>query len=260
MVNRVDPSGMCWINNTATHNQQQACHAAFTQYNKIIYAQHPDWPIHISELVGLEAIYWGNLPYNDFVAQWNSNRPPASTDPGGELLMSYAPGIVTASFINPALGPDDGLAFLALACVGVAALIAGAGTIALPMRQTYHFSQPNFDWNAAERFAVTELTRRLAEGIILFRGTALSRVWQREGLHDNRLWVFRDFMEAAGYAQRDGLIEKDTAAVAAYAMNKILFDGLIVSGNIRVRFSIEYGLDYYSQGFLIGPIVIPIPD
>jgi hypothetical protein len=119
-----------------------------------------------------------------------------------------------------------------------------------------------FDYDTARQAATVEIARRLANPVVLFRGTALSRVYNREGLFDNRLWVFREshFFEAVGYAQRDALIENDTAAVAVYGMVEQTFNGLIASGNIRVRFGLEYGLDAVAQAFLVGPAVIPIPD
>ena len=91
---------------------------------------------------------------------------------------------------------------------------------------------------------------------ILYRGTALKRAWQPQ----NILWVSDQVFYVTVYAHADGRIENDTAVIAVYAIPVEAFNALLASGNIRVRFFTDYGLDPFAQSFLIGPAVVPIPD
>jgi RHS repeat-associated protein len=155
-------------------------------------------------------------------------------------------------------GPGNSNAVL-LVVIGGVVLAVGAVVAWDELTRPY---QSNFDYEAAKQAAIAEIARRLTNPAILFRGTAMRDVFQREGLHDNRLWVFREshFIEAVGYAKRNGMINNDTAAVAVYGMIEQIFNSLISSGNIRIRFGMEYGLDTVAQASLVGPVVIPIPD
>lgn len=141
-INRRDPSGMCWVNSSASPDQQSQCSNAWRQYTNIItdtYTQN--WPRDVRILVTQEADYWANLPYSEFVSQWNSSRPPVGTDPGGAVWQSSLPILGGISFANPAPGPEDLIAIGGLCIAGIWALAANAGAISLPLRQTYYFSE-----------------------------------------------------------------------------------------------------------------------
>ena len=152
-VNRVDPSGMCWVNSSASPEQQTQCREAWGQYTDIVASSYPQgWPRDVNILVTQEARYWANLPYGEFVSQWNSSRPSASTDPGGQVMGVGLPIAGAVSQVDsPFPGPADiaalGIAFCA---VGLAAL-ANTGAISLPLRQPYYFSQSNDSTNEIER-------------------------------------------------------------------------------------------------------------
>jgi RHS repeat-associated protein len=142
VVNRVDPSGKCWVNNSSSPNQQAQCADAWRGYTNLItntYTQN--WPRDVRVLASQEALYWGNLSYGNFASQWNSSRSPASSDPGGQIWQSSLSILGGLSFANPAPGPED-LIFLGGLCIaGIWAIAASAGAITLPLRQAYNFSE-----------------------------------------------------------------------------------------------------------------------
>jgi hypothetical protein len=149
-VNRRDPSGMCWLNNSASPEQQSQCGTAWRQYtNNITNVYTQSWPRDVQVLVSQEALYWGNLPYGEFVSQWNSSRRPASTDPGGDVLRSSLPVLGGISFANPAPGPEDLIAIGGLCIAGIWAIAANAGAVTLPLRQIYNFSGQTYEFRLA---------------------------------------------------------------------------------------------------------------
>jgi len=136
---------MCWVNSSASQNQQSQCSDAWRGYTNLITSTYTqDWPRDVQILVSQEALYWGNLSYGEFVSQWNSSRPPANNDPSGQILgtgLLVAGGVSQAD--TPLPGPADLLALgIAVCAVGLAAL-ANTGTLTLPLRQTYYFSDSN---------------------------------------------------------------------------------------------------------------------
>jgi len=141
-VNRVDPSGLCWLNTNSSANQHQQCLEAWVNYATSVNLDDPT----IRDLLRQENDYWGNLPYNEFADLWNDNqrRPPLSTDPGGETLAAGAALVLPiALFDSPAPGPADAIALLGLLCVVGIAAIAGTGAIALPQRPQVNFARPS---------------------------------------------------------------------------------------------------------------------
>ncbi|MCC6973577.1 MAG: hypothetical protein IT322_06165 [Anaerolineae bacterium] len=208
---------------------------------------------------------WGKLSYADFVTSWNS---PSELIPIVPILAGGLTAAGAQSQIIPVI-PDPGDVSGLLTALGTL-LVAGcaAAVNALVQAEPFDFASAEkryFDWSKVSRDAIDAVKRLIplvSFSIALFRGTALKRVYDRMGLYDNRLWVFREshFFEAVGYAQRDGMINNDTAAIAVYGMIQQVFNSLIASGNIRIRFAIEYGLDGTAQAFLVGPVVFPIPD
>jgi hypothetical protein len=114
-------------------------------------------------------LYWGNLSYGEFVSQWNSSRPPANNDPGGQILgtgLLVAGGVSQAD--TPLPGPADLLALGITVCaVGLAAL-AYTGTLTLPVRQTYYFSDSTDQANEDE-IAWPILPTRDGAKVVLYR-------------------------------------------------------------------------------------------
>ncbi len=147
-VNRRDHSGMCWVNSSASPSQQSQCYDAWRGYTDLItntYTQ--SWPRDVQVLVSQEALYWGNLPYGEFVSQWNSSIPPASTDPGGQVLgigLPIAGGVSQAD--SPLPGPADLMAVLAGLCVVGIAVIASTNAVTLPLRPSYSFSGQIYEY------------------------------------------------------------------------------------------------------------------
>lgn len=144
-VNRVDPSGMCWVNDSASPEQQSECYDAWLEYTNIItdtYTQ--SWPRDVQILVTQEAKYWGNLSYEEFAIQWNNNVHSASTNPSGEVLQSSLPIIAGVSLVNPGPGPEDVLALGGLCIVAIWAIVANGSTITLPTRPLIGFGDNIF--------------------------------------------------------------------------------------------------------------------
>jgi hypothetical protein len=138
VVNRVDPSGECWLSTNSSASQHQQCLEAWVNYASRVNLNDPT----IRDLMRQEHDYWGYLPYSEFAALWNDNqrRPPLSTDPGGVVLQSGLPVAGAISIVNPLLGPEDILAGIVLVCVSGFAVVAGVFAIALRQRQPYYFS------------------------------------------------------------------------------------------------------------------------
>lgn len=143
-VNRADHNGMCWVNTSASPGQQSQCYDAWLGYTDVITDTHTqNWPRDIQILMTREARYWANLPYSEFVAQWNSSRPPINTDPGGAVWQSSLPAIGAVSMANPGPGPEDLIALGGLCIAAIWAITANAGAISLPLRQPHYFSARN---------------------------------------------------------------------------------------------------------------------
>ncbi len=142
-VNQVDPSGLCWANTSISADKQSQCYDGWLAYISVInetYTQN--WPRAVQILMTQEARYWSNLPYNQFVIQWNGVRPPASNNPGGEILAMGVPLAATTSSVNPFPGPEDVAAFgIALCVTGLAILAAATTTITLPLRPQINFAK-----------------------------------------------------------------------------------------------------------------------
>ena len=139
-VNRIDPSGMCWLNSGTSPEQQSQCTDVWFAYtDQINQTYTTNWPQEIRTLVTQEAYYWGNLSHPEFANQWNSSRPPASTDPGGEVLSSYIQIGGGISILNPAPGPEDLVVIGGLCIAAIWAIAANASRISLPMRQQIVF-------------------------------------------------------------------------------------------------------------------------
>ena len=145
VINRVDASGLCWANPSASPEQQSRCADAWHEYTNVItntYTQN--WPRDIQIRVSQEARCWANMPYSEFVSQWNSSRS-ACTDPGGEVLNSALPIIGGVSILNPGPGPEDILALGGLCIAAIWAIAANAGAISLPLRQPMDFAHTEED-------------------------------------------------------------------------------------------------------------------
>lgn len=198
------------------------------------------------------------MTYDEFAAQWNSDRFPASIDnPGDDLIML---GVGVAALDSPAPGPADipgWLIALLGACVYLGGVITGGGTVALPLRPVYEFE---FDWQTLERGATEIIAAALGvvNPRILYRGTALRRALQTRRL----LWLTGDLAYAAIYAHFDGAAERDTSAISIYGILEAILEGLILGGHVTTRFQVglEYGFDAFAQLFLAGTVIIPIPD
>jgi hypothetical protein len=145
-VNRTDPSGLCWLNNSASLGQQAQCSDAWFGYMDVINQQCPiTCPVELLELVQQEADYWGNLSYPEFVAQWNSSRAPASTDPGAGLQQSATVAVGAAAITGPT--PDDLFLLAGALCLYAISVAVQTGAISLPLRQPFDFSIP---WDDAD--------------------------------------------------------------------------------------------------------------
>ena len=275
-VNLTDPSGMCaqptqWWNPVDVNCYYSADGLArrFSNGDPSLYQTY------FNILIQKD---WGELKYIEGVGSLNDLLSNASILPNLfyqnpqvalQALGQYLSGcggnnIAYGTLLDPSRIPPQLLLGAGLV-VGSIGIILALSTLAGALsgnQSTAAVASTNFDYETAKRVATEEIARRLANPVILFRGTAMSRVFNREGLYDNRLWVFREagFFEAVTYAKNDGLLHNDTAAVAAYGMLEQTFNSLITSGNIRVRFGREYGLDVAAQASLVGPVVIPIPD
>jgi RHS repeat-associated protein len=141
-----DPSGRCSFNASSTYSQRNQCSDAINQYIRLIeqqYGPQMNWPSDLRALVAREWRYWNSISYSDFMREWNSSRPPASTNSsngmGQDLVFA---GGVAAMVDGPLLFGDAAAAILIIAglCVAGLAALASSGAIALPMRQTYYFS------------------------------------------------------------------------------------------------------------------------
>jgi len=156
-VNRVDRNGMCWTNARASAEQQSQCFDAWSGYMDVINTTYTqDWPREVQIAVTQEARHWANLPYPQFVSEWNASTsfPEMSTNSlqsAGVTMIFQGAGI--SMLDSPLPGPADipGWAWagigLCVVAIGAVATI-GNGTIALPQRQIWDFSQDNTDENS----------------------------------------------------------------------------------------------------------------
>jgi RHS repeat-associated protein len=152
-VTRVDPSGKCWKNPCVFYTYQEQCFAAWRGYADVIYAHYFNhMPRDVGEAVALERQYWANLSYEEFVDQWNNPNYPPSLSLENDLQSigekAVPAGFVVANFDTIAPGPLDipgaVIVALGLCAIGLgAALAAQSGTITLPRRQPYYFSDTN---------------------------------------------------------------------------------------------------------------------
>jgi len=159
-VNRVDRNGMCWMNASASPDQQNQCFDAWSGYADVVtdtYTQN--WPRDVQILMTQEAQYWTGLSYTEFVSQWNSSRSPSQMGPGTSLQATGGAMVlqgVAASQIEPVVpGPGDAVgipwALIGVCVAGIGAIANATGTITLPMRQPYYFTQSNDDTESQDR-------------------------------------------------------------------------------------------------------------
>jgi hypothetical protein len=271
---------MCWENTSASPEQRSQCRDAWLAHMDVITKQYPmHWPIGVVDSVYQEARYWANLPYSEFVAQWNSSRPPMGTDSGGAVWQSSLPAIGAVSMANPGPGPEDLIALGGLCIAAIWAITANARAITLLNRPIINFGtssgtmtqtfplvleSTNFDWQTMERNAADEIERALPPGTVklLYRGKALVNILNTTNLHENLLWLSETPYYVTIYAHTDAAAERDTAAIAIYGILEAVLTALITTGNVKPRFAggLEYGFDPIARASLAGPVVIPIPD
>ncbi len=141
-VNRVDPSGMCWVNSSASPNQQAQCYDAWLAYTNIVtntYTQN--WPRNIQISMTQEARYWGNMSYSEFASQWNSSSSPVSNNTLSSTSQTFITGggvlVIADGPLPIADVPGSIIIFAGLCLAGLAVL--GVGNIVLPRHQVYDF-------------------------------------------------------------------------------------------------------------------------
>ena len=103
------------------------------------------WANHIVNRYQTEFAYWSNLPYQNFVSQWNN--PEINPSKAQNTRMSSAGALVTVGGVAVAAQPEGpgegafvllGLAALGLVCLGALEI---ALTIPFPARQTIDFGK-----------------------------------------------------------------------------------------------------------------------
>jgi len=130
---------MCWENSSASPGQQSQCFEAWSQYLDVIGEQYPNhWPLDLVDLVHQEGDYWEGLSYTEFANQWNSSRPPSSTNPGERLQDGATFALGAAVMTGPT--PEDWLWIIGGLCLVAAAGIAQTISISLPLRQLHNFT------------------------------------------------------------------------------------------------------------------------
>jgi hypothetical protein len=224
---------------------------------------------------------WGALPYDDFVVLWNSeaarNTYHVDTDPllsgGFALAMAEAnaiPGMVDYG--------DAGAALTVLATVTAAACVA-YGVNSLLTHDVFDFAtaeiafSSNFDWDRSYQDAIDKLLPLLGVGTakILYRGTSFSRALSRTGLYQGVLWLSESLYYASWYAQADPFFREsrdlfggvaDASAISIYAILQSVLNNLVATGAVMVKYENgrEYGFGPAEELFLVGPVVVPIPD
>jgi RHS repeat-associated protein len=157
-----DPSGRCSFNASSTYSQRNQCSDAINQYIRLIqqqYGPQMNWPSDLRALVERELRYWNSISYSDFMREWNSSRPPASTNSsngmGQDLVFA---GGVAAMVDGPLPFGDTAAAILIIAglCVAGLAALASSGAIALPMRPEFDFADPQSPSSVEDIYAIHE--------------------------------------------------------------------------------------------------------
>ncbi|MBE2196090.1 MAG: RHS repeat-associated core domain-containing protein, partial [Anaerolinea sp.] len=100
VVNRVDPSGECWLNERANNLQQDYCHTQFLRYTQDISRQYDGaWPPELHKAIGDQARFWSQLDFEDFLYLWNN--PDFNPPSGGWGIAAILAHTQAATTPNP---------------------------------------------------------------------------------------------------------------------------------------------------------------
>jgi hypothetical protein len=149
---------MCWVNTSASSDQQSRCYDAWFEYNQIVYEQYPTWPDSVRTQMGEQARYWSTLSYSEFALQWNGiQQAGISSGTGlvaaglfirqnGAQIAGRRLAQAGVSSVADGPAPAGEVIGIGLICWGGYEILSGAfaaaGTIALPQRQVWDFSFP----------------------------------------------------------------------------------------------------------------------
>ncbi|MBE2192859.1 MAG: RHS repeat-associated core domain-containing protein [Anaerolinea sp.] len=116
VVNRVDPSGECWLNERANTLQQDYCHTQFLRYTQDISRQYGEaWSPELHKAIGDQARFWSQLEFEDFLYLWNNpDFNPPSDGSGLAAVLMYTQSATIPNPVAVLVGACTALGVIAL--------------------------------------------------------------------------------------------------------------------------------------------------
>ena len=116
VVNRVDPSGECWLNERANTLQRDYCHTQFLRYTQDISRQYGKaWSPELHKAIGDQARFWSQLEFEDFLYLWNNpDFNPPSDGSGLAAVLMYTQSATIPNPVAVLVGACTALGVIAL--------------------------------------------------------------------------------------------------------------------------------------------------